>query len=502
MADYWKKKQEDLCIAWLSATTRQQFQIYNALHGVLRKMTEIIANRYFSIPFNRQEEYYKDVINILFIKLKGFDPSKGTAYTFCSMLIKYRFYEIVSSIDPVKQPKIDYFDDLTPVDNGDREPLYDELEEFDVDRLYARLQTVRKKIIQTVRNERDGQRSIHMVHSEQLIQVLNLCIEYLMRFQNFNAYSVADYCCNNSTMNKATVGNHFHELFGIKIIVDVKPSVSTREEKEEDLTPIEINKKKASTIRSNKLRRDKYQAKLVEAGKVPRIVKPKKKPKVYTVPTEEELQAIILAIKEKEKNRVRIYREKKAKSVIKPILTPEELQEKELKRKQHVKEFQRIYQANNREKIREQARIYREEHREQIRANQIKWKTENIEKIREINRKWYIEKGQALQREENKTPEHRAYMKAYRLTHKKKDKKYLKAYRKAHRERCNQQQLNYYYRKKLKNNDILTITIDATPTNGSQCPGMLDSIPKHSNTETQSNAVVTGPTRTSVEDMV
>ena len=136
------------------------------------------------------------------------------------MIIKYRYLELVKEKDDKPhQIPLEFIDDYEPIDTSIS--LYDEDEPFDVDRVYLKLQQRRKKLIADVKKiNNDNSRKVHSVHAEQLIQTLDKCIEYLLRFQNFDAYNVADYVINNSTIEKTTLGNYFLELFGKSIYAD------------------------------------------------------------------------------------------------------------------------------------------------------------------------------------------------------------------------------------------------------------------------------------------
>lgn len=224
MQNYWQKRHENYCLQWLSATTKQQYYLYNKLHPALITMAEIIQNRYFSIPFTRQREYLQNVLQDVFLRLPNYQPEKGSAYSFCSMTIKHQFYYLVTLPKNTRTLLLEYVDSYESVDTS--ESMYDEKQEIDVEAVYKQLQTRRAKLIAIVRQEEDNLRSIPIIKAGQLIQTLDLCIEYLLRFKNFNIYCLKEYVENNSLMSKSTISNHFGELF--HEITHVKKSYKPR----------------------------------------------------------------------------------------------------------------------------------------------------------------------------------------------------------------------------------------------------------------------------------
>lgn len=215
MAIYWKQKHEQWCADWLSASTKQQYIIYKNLHGVLQTMCEIISHRYFSVPFAVEKQYYREAINEVFLKLQQFNPQRAKAYSFCSMVIKNFYYNKFVSGNTKKVLDLEFVDDYEPVDHG--KSLYVDNEVLDTEGLLRHLEALENRINTKIRREFDGQRTLTLMKAENLLQILSLCKEYVRKFDDFSAISVAEYCQNNTVHGAATIGLYFKELFGVYV---------------------------------------------------------------------------------------------------------------------------------------------------------------------------------------------------------------------------------------------------------------------------------------------
>jgi hypothetical protein len=243
MAVYWGIKHEEFCKSWLTAGVKDQFKIYHQLHGVLYMMSEIIANRYFSIPNSRQAEYIDLVINEVFLKLSKFNPNTGTAYTFCSMVIKHKYYDMVKN-KGIKEIQLEFIDDYTSIDTD--KSIYDQKEEIDVETISKRLEALRTEHIEMLTQTGDRYHKINIHTQKQLILIIDKCQEYLLRFENFNSDSIYEYVVNNTVINSFTLTNCFYKLFGISIAVD-KNEYQLKARNEKIKAKESIKKNKAAT---------------------------------------------------------------------------------------------------------------------------------------------------------------------------------------------------------------------------------------------------------------
>jgi len=227
---YWGEKQERLCQQWLSADTKQQFQIYKGLLPALNQMSEMIMNRYFAVPTSqRQTELKKDAIQELFLKLHLYHPdkvkNKNGAYSFCSMIIKHYFYEVlVAQPTWVKQIEkrfvyIDEYDEYV-------KPLeYAEKPKIDYNRLLSHFKTLKLKVEREYAKAlKNAKRKVIPKKYKHKIEIVELTCEFIEKFDSFNGAAVVDYIYLNQKSGellKSTIAYYFRQTFGMNINVGV-----------------------------------------------------------------------------------------------------------------------------------------------------------------------------------------------------------------------------------------------------------------------------------------
>lgn len=260
--NYWNEKQEDLVLAWTTATTQSEYtRIHNALRPALNFMSELILNRYFSCPFARQNEIKADAVQHCFLLMNKYHPSKvkntNGAYSFCSMVIKHYYMdELVNSKDLVKviYNKLDYYDELPPeskpIDYGEnvelpREMILSHFNELLKKERYLLVQE-KKKYLRSKRVPRTRK-------MENNIAILKLAIEFVEKFNSFDAAALADYIYLNQNeklnLKKTTIVYYFRKHFKVDVVVnanskDDKNKVNSKYNYlQDDFVPIDFKKK-------------------------------------------------------------------------------------------------------------------------------------------------------------------------------------------------------------------------------------------------------------------
>ena len=214
---YWNTKHEDLCKAWLSATTEIQYtRIHNDLRPTLNYMGELILNRYFSVPnASQQLELKKDAINFLFLRMKDFKPEKGTGYNFCGMIIKRYYYDrlvLKSERLFTMEGKIDYLDDLpeTPIEYEQTEIDYDRVLDY-FKKLHFKLKKEYKKIMKLYPKREP-------VILKRYVIFTGLCIEYIEKYKDFSPANIADYIyCNSPYNDKQGIVHFFKKMLNLNL---------------------------------------------------------------------------------------------------------------------------------------------------------------------------------------------------------------------------------------------------------------------------------------------
>jgi hypothetical protein len=136
------------------------------------------------------------------------------------MVIKHKYYDIVTSRGMINQPQLEYVDNYEPIDTDT--PMYETKEEIDVEAISKHLQTLETKIKESILKDIDN-RNVDKIkeYNNQLI-CLDYCKEYLLRFNDFNTSGVIEYIENNSNVGIYKIGCAIQELFGSYITVDEK----------------------------------------------------------------------------------------------------------------------------------------------------------------------------------------------------------------------------------------------------------------------------------------
>lgn len=217
MAVYWKPKHQELCEQWLTATTKQQYHIYDKLHGVLSIMAEIICKRYYNVSFSEQQDIIEQSINEVFLQLHKFNPKRSKAYSFCGMIIKQKIYDLTVRQDnrvmTIHYELPEDFESLQIPNEIPEETL------FDKEALLKRFKTLKIKVKQgmaqqQVDREKRGYPAIPKPKGESLLLVLNLCSEFINTYEDFSSINIADYLYNNSELSRGTLSLYLNELFG------------------------------------------------------------------------------------------------------------------------------------------------------------------------------------------------------------------------------------------------------------------------------------------------
>lgn len=217
--EYWFSKHQVACEQWLSANTQQQYRLYNILHPPIRIMTEIIANRYFSINFSNQKLVYEEVINHFFLNLITYNPKRQKAFTFASILIKNAIYDREAVKDKPRDIQLSYIDNYDNYD--DCQSIYSDNKEIDIMALLKRFAEIRIRIRNDMASRSpSGFTVMTSTRGATLLRVVDCCEEYLLKFQNFNSSCVADYCINNLNINRSTLSIYLGHLFNYHILVN------------------------------------------------------------------------------------------------------------------------------------------------------------------------------------------------------------------------------------------------------------------------------------------
>lgn len=216
---YWTSKHEDLCKQWLSATTEIQYtRIHNDLRTTLNYMGELILNRYYAgLNASQQSELKQDAINFLFLRLKDFNPEKGTAYNFCGMILKRYYYDkLILKKERLftMDGKIDFLDDLPenaiPVQYEQTEIDYDRVLDF-FKKLHFKLNKEYKKIMKSYPTREPVILKRYVIFTE-------LCIQYVEKYKDFSPANIADYIyCNSPYNDKQGIVHFFKKMLNLNL---------------------------------------------------------------------------------------------------------------------------------------------------------------------------------------------------------------------------------------------------------------------------------------------
>ncbi len=226
--NYWGKTQENAVLAWVSATTEFEYtKAYNVLLPPLKIMSEVILNTYFFCPFNKIVEIQKDGIQLVFLKLKEFQPDRGASggYSFCSMILKHYYLENLI-LDKNKMKHVNNMFDLVDQYPEEKKPIdYGENLQIDYKAVLSRFKQLiintEKEIATT---EKIAIRRTYKPTQKSAIArlvVLKLCYEFVERYESLDPTEMTEYVKNNKSMNisHAMIVRHLKKLFGINLAI-------------------------------------------------------------------------------------------------------------------------------------------------------------------------------------------------------------------------------------------------------------------------------------------
>lgn len=226
---YWGEKQENLVLAWVSATTENEFtRIYGELLPALNFMGELILNRYFTVPYHRQTQIKKEAIQEVFLKLKQYNPkkvvNKNGGYSFCSLLIKHFYMEELVLLRGKKAQE--YFELTDEFPENAQTVDYGENIEFDKDAVIRRFKIIRKEMAAKLKKFRKSRGNNQAIGKrfEKYVEILDLSIEFIDKYNSLNPPALADYIFLHQKKNlitKKTIVYYFRLLFGITITVNM-----------------------------------------------------------------------------------------------------------------------------------------------------------------------------------------------------------------------------------------------------------------------------------------
>lgn len=217
--NYFTSKHQDLCKQWLTATTEIQYtRIHNELRTTLNYMGELILNRYYAgLNASQQSELKQDAVNFLFLRLKDFNPEKGTAYNYCGMILKRYYYDkLILKKERLftMDGKIDFLDDLPenaiPVQYEQTEIDYDRVLDF-FKKLHFKLNKEYKKIMKSYPTREPVILKRYVIFTE-------LCIQYVEKYKDFSPANIADYIYYNSPYNdKQGIVHFFKKMLNLNL---------------------------------------------------------------------------------------------------------------------------------------------------------------------------------------------------------------------------------------------------------------------------------------------
>jgi hypothetical protein len=221
--EYWKENiNKELCNEFTTADTKRQLEIYNKLKLPLFNICNSLCQKYFSIGTTRRDEMIKDTINHVFLTLK-FYKYPMSSFTYCSVVAKnYMMDNIVKFPQAKLKVELTYVDDYIPIDNGNY--LIYEKDEIDIEAILSILETRKLKVIQDYNFKVNNPKAININASktkkDNLVKVINACIEFCNKFECFTSSSVLDYCHHQTGLCRITCGTYIKELFGVYIQTD------------------------------------------------------------------------------------------------------------------------------------------------------------------------------------------------------------------------------------------------------------------------------------------
>jgi len=234
---YWGEAQELLCQQWLTADTKQQYQIYNALLPKLNRMVELIGNRYFSIATSqRLSELKKDAIQEVFLKLKLYHQNKvknkNGAYSFCGMIIKHYLHEvIVINGQRQKNTILEYTDDYEALDIKSGIEYYQKPEiDFKAISTYFKQKRVdiegrKERLIKRWESKRiktnyDKSTFTRVKNKyDKWLLICDLSLIFIEKHKSADVNHMAEYCFLNSDLKRSTVITAFLKMFKVNATI-------------------------------------------------------------------------------------------------------------------------------------------------------------------------------------------------------------------------------------------------------------------------------------------
>lgn len=221
---YWKPRHEALVMEWSSGDSRQQFRIYDELKPAIEKMIEIISNRYYAIPYSRQDEYQADCLQFVFLSLMKYEPKRQTSYAFMGYLIKNWYYDRLVRIGGNERLDVTSIEEHHP----EAEPMTWDCNELDKDTLIKILRTRIKDLNQEIENQSNHyitnkgryieiQRERKNISITNRLIILNLLIEFIGKYDSFINKDVQDYLVYNTDLTLTSVTYYVNKMFGVHV---------------------------------------------------------------------------------------------------------------------------------------------------------------------------------------------------------------------------------------------------------------------------------------------
>ena len=211
---YWFEEDEHNVLLWLSADTIQQYKLYRKLLQPIREVVLNVSQRYFAVPNHTQTQYINECINSIFVDLQNYNYTKGRAFSYVSRLAKNWYYDImVAEPQRTKVPRYEYSEDI---DTYSEAIEYQPKEPINVDAVLKRLGAIKAKVVHEHSLIEMG--AFYTVRHRKycgMETVLDYCMEFLLKYENFDTMAVHDYCLNKTGYNRGTLAHYFNLLFGM-----------------------------------------------------------------------------------------------------------------------------------------------------------------------------------------------------------------------------------------------------------------------------------------------
>ena len=206
MAIYWNKNHQRWCEMFVTADTRQEFYLYEKLHGGLVEMFGNICRRYFSISFARQDDLQEDCIQHVMLQIKThYKPERQKAYTFAGTCIRNWLHDKI-----VRKYVTHYESTVLPIGEYDEinQPIqYGENIEIDIEAVRNRFKEIRKTIPLRYAE----------IKTNNLYTVLDACMEFIEKYESLNTYAMAEYVIEKTGIQTMKVSYYFYDLFGFHV---------------------------------------------------------------------------------------------------------------------------------------------------------------------------------------------------------------------------------------------------------------------------------------------